>query len=208
MTIKTLRLLTKHDQKQYEALLKESFGNALGFTVRPEALKWGKDQEYFPTLGLFNDQKLKAVTGLHWVATWPKLKYYLHADFQNSEVTLPVALTTKAATALDQKGLGLNSVLRYHCITIAMKWEVSHLMSTMVEGSPRVFTMEQMGYEFQKNPKKWDGYFISDKPALIAYLNLKKNGPGALAYLEKTNGALIQSYKSELDLDSISMTLP
>ncbi len=198
--------MDRTDKEQFEQLLKQSFGHAVGFSAHPNSLLWpvGTD-ERFPQLGLFHDGQLISTTRLEWVHTLERLNFKLHANYQLPNPSFPVACTSKAATRTNLKGQGLNSILRYFCIQQSLVWKVPYLISTMVEGSPRIFSMREMGYDFELNPIRWTGAYSSDKQAFIASLDLVRNGSHALAYLEKNLGAQIKSYEIQYDPQSVQI---
>ncbi|RYZ79991.1 MAG: hypothetical protein EOP06_26150 [Proteobacteria bacterium] len=201
---KTVRLLNSSHAGQYEKVLSLAFASAAGFTTRPEAARWSHVEDYYPTLGLFHDDTLVSTMRIEWVHTQRELDYKLHANFQLPDMVFPAVYLTKAGTLPHLKAGGYNSILRYYALKLALHWKSKFVFGTMVEGSPRVFSMTEMGYNFKKNPAKWDGYFVSDKTPLIAWLDMPAKGASAIEYLEKSLGSTLNEYVPEFQVETIT----
>jgi hypothetical protein len=181
---KVIRLLTPSDAPAYHALMVQSFASAEGFTVSSEAKRWGNAETYYPTFGIFHDDVLVAMLRTEWVLTQKELDFKLGCHFTHPELKFPAMYLAKAATLPGSKSQGLNSVLRFLSLRVAQHWGARFVFGVMVEGSPRVFTMLEMGYEFQKLPKSWNGNFVSANAPMLGVLDMEKKGSFALQYLK------------------------
>jgi len=206
--VKSIRILNRSDASQYEAVQTASLAAAKGFVAGPEAVKWYSGNEVYPTLGAFHGNQLVSVMRLEWVLHWQELNSKMQSNFYDPQITLPAAYITKNGTLPQLMSLGLNSLLRYHALKISLTWPVEYILGTMIEGSPRVESMIQMGYRFYTNPVKWEGCYQSNKNALIGYLNLKKTGTFALNYLENKYPDLLSAYRPDFNPQDVKIKVP
>ncbi len=75
----------------------------------------------------------------------------------------------------------------------------------MVEGSPRVNIMKEMGYEFYQKKEKWNGNFQSDSPVLVGELKGEAAIRKALQYLEERFPVDLVMYKLQVDIQNLPM---
>jgi hypothetical protein len=88
----------------------------------------------------------------------------------------------RAATAPGRTGRGLNSVLRWHCLTAARDAGFSSVLGLAYQGAPRMRTMEAMGYRALEPERVWDPEVEPLSPPILVYLG-RALFAGALDYL-------------------------
>jgi hypothetical protein len=195
-----IRRLTPADALQYRDLLSKSFGSSKGFMVQNRGSEWVYADDYYITLGVFHDGRLVSSMRTEWILTEKEFRYKMMTDVQFPfDVTFPSVYLTKAGTLPGIKAQGLNSILRYLSIKVAQSWNARYIFGSMVEGSPRIFTMQEMGYEFISAQRQWRGNFISEKPPLVAWLDLSTQGDRALSYLEDKLSGILADYVVNFD---------
>ena len=195
--MKSIRLLNKNDADAYSELVLKSFGSAKGFMVNRNSLTWTQTDDYYPTLGVFNNNRLVSMMRLEWILTEKELVFKSQENVSFNPFTYPIGYLAKAATEPGFDGTGLNTLLRYHCFKIFECWKVHWIVGFMVHGSPRVFTMQEMGYSFYTKKNKWNGAFVSNPNVHFAYLNLAEKINVEMSHLEKKLAPIFIKYEVE-----------
>jgi hypothetical protein len=195
---KELSVLGNKDASEASQVWEYSFATARGFSASKQASRWLPADNFYPVLGLRHDGKLVSVMRVEWVLNFKELAYKIKDCPQELEVEYPAVYLTKAGTVPECREMGLNLTLRYFSFLLAERWGASYMLGTMVEGSPRIRSMVEMGYEFQKLPNNWKGLYQSEMSPLVAVLDLKKNREKAFQYLaDKTS-----NYRQDLHLST------
>jgi hypothetical protein len=201
--LKSIRLIYPNYIKQYEDLQSLCLGQVKNFRAKPEAARWYPFMSQSPALGVFHDEDLVSVMRLEWLRDERELNAQLNSQIEIPNIEFPVAHLAKGATLPQFEKMGFNSLLRYHCLLICLHRSIKYLLGTMIKGSPRVQTMQKMGYKFIENPTPWRGYYESDQLALIGILDLARDGQMALQFLQQTIPKLIEDYKPEFRLEGL-----
>jgi hypothetical protein len=186
-----IRILSLQDKSEYENLLKLSYGNATGFVATTAAMAWGELGDETIKLGVFRDSQLISTMRMDVISRLPILNYSLQTNYRTEPFSFPIGCLTKGATHPSLQRSGFNAIMRYHFLKIAKERGVRTMVGTMLMGSPRILSMEQMGYSFQKSPGHWSGHYISEGQPLIASLDLEKFYERALGYIEKNWESLL-----------------
>lgn len=189
----TVRLISKKDAASYESLQRLCLTTQRDFIASEETFRWYEFMNRYPALGVFEDDHLVSVVRLEWHSDWKNLNLQLQSRLVIENIRFPVGYLCKAATHPEKMKLGLNGLLRYHAIKICQANRIKFLFGTVIKGSARVQSMLEMGYTSIQNPQHWQGYYRSDKTALICYLDLEQNGDAALEYLKKKHKDLIEN---------------
>ncbi len=206
--IKEIKLIFPHFVPEWENLQSLCLSQAKDFKVRPEAARWYPVMNHSPTLGVFHDSKLLSVMRLSWYNSWPELNVQMNSKIIIDEIKFPVGYLSKGATHPDFMNSGFNALMRYHFIKICQELKLHFLMGTMIEGSSRVETMKKMGYKFTLNPVPWQGYYQSEKKALIGFLNIAQDSAKALEYLENQFSQQIREYQIQFEMAEIKKNYP
>ncbi len=202
-----VRLLDRTDSKDYEALCRRSFAAAQGFTVLSSSLVWTPTDDAYPVLGAFLDGRLIASMRIEWIETLRELNFKAHETIEEGRFEFPLGYLAKASTDPQLAGAGYNSLLRYHSFLIMKYWSVHSILGFMVEGSPRVFSMKEMGYRFTFKKNRWVGNFESDSRVLFAELPVREKLDSAIQYLTVKIQPLLNSSQILFDHNSIVMKL-
>jgi len=106
----------------------------------------------------------------------------------------PAMLLGRAATRADCEKLGLNSLLRFHLLSLARERGVRHVYGRVYGEAARTHLMRSLGYTFFPHPK---GAAVSGgtagvhSPLHVAVLDLERHGESALGALGvRVNGLL------------------
>lgn len=200
-----IRVLNQSDQIEYDLLVKDAFGTAVGFTAENSTLTWTPTDSYYSVLGLFHHGNLKAMMRLEWIES--ETEYLMKIDENKLPFSLdfPIGYLAKAATATDSKGHNFNAILRYQALKIFQTWDVSMVLGVIAEGSPREKTMRDIGYEFFKKEKKWNGNFRSDRQILLGFLLNREKISSAIDQLGQRVGNLVFKYPLQFDVREIRM---
>jgi hypothetical protein len=105
----------------------------------------------------------------------------------------PAMIFTNAATHWDYRGIGLNQLLRYHFLQIAMNHTIQVLLSPMYEGAPRIRFMQSLGYEFTIPPLSWQ-YKLSPRATRILGVLRRTEMPMAIEMIAAQRSAVIEAY--------------
>lgn len=200
-----IRPLTALDRSEYEKLLRMSFASAEGFTAEAGTLVWTPTDDYYTVLGLWENQQLKAMMRIEWIDSEKELLIKLSENDLPKAFQYPLGYFAKAATLPSEKGRGLNTVLRYHCLKIMLNWQVTEVLGFMVEGSPRIQTMKEMGYQFFEKKSKWNGNFKSDRKVLMASLAGEEKIRSAITFIEKKFPLVLRRFPLGFSLNSVTM---
>lgn len=205
MSLREVRRIHAKEATAYEDLLLRSHAESQGFFIHPSSARWdSNDDRNFP-LGVFESGKLISCMRLDWITQLKDLEARLDLKLPTSKLELPCGYLTKAGTDPKFRNLGYNALLRYHFLKIAKKYKVQSLFGTMVEGSPRVFSMKEMGYTFQKLSKKWDNAFVSDHLPLVAHLDLHRKADFAIDYIARQIPKLLADYPAAYQIEEFQL---
>lgn len=203
-----IRLIRKSEQLEYKNLLLKSHAESKSFFAHPQSANWDRNDDIYYPLGIFEKNHLVSCMRLDWIASLDEFNQRLKVSYQQNQVTIPCAYLTKAGTDPLAQNKGYNLLLRYHCLLIALSWKVKEIFGTMVEGSPRVFSMKEIGYEFHSAEGKWDDTFVSSNPPLVAKLDLIKKGSFALDSIKTQLGDFLTNCKVQYDIANIKIRTP
>ncbi len=171
-------------KNEIEALRQQEYANAKGFVVDLETLKWkSSDDESFVMAAESKGQLVSTMRG-EVIDELAILEKKLECPWSFPlELNMPVLLLSRAATLSSYRKIGLNLVLRYWFIRLAMAHKIHFLVGTFVSGSPRENTLQEMGYQFFENKLGWQQSTYQSLGAVtVAALNLQTDGEKALQY--------------------------
>lgn len=140
-----------------------------------------------------------------WVLSLSELQFKLEGKFPQAEPQFPSVFLTKAGTLPHLKKRGFNLILRYHFFKMAEFWNARYMFGTMVEGSPRVQSLIDMGYEFIKCEQKWNKMFVSTSDPMMACLDLQINSSKAYDYISTKVGLELSQCKMTFDYKNIKI---
>lgn len=180
---------------EVEQLRMQEYAQASGFAVDLATLKWkSSDDESYVMVAKNDDQIVSTMRG-EVIQDRSLLEKKLECpwDFE-FPLEMPVLLLSRAATCSSYRSAGLNLVLRYWFLRLAVKHGVRSVVGTFVSGSPRENTLREMGYQFFENKLGWQqSTYRSLRPVTVAALDLQTQGDQALRYcLERVRESLYE----------------
>ncbi|MEK6774880.1 MAG: hypothetical protein AABY64_13130 [Bdellovibrionota bacterium] len=192
-------------KNEIEALRQQEYANAKGFVVDLETLKWkSSDDESFVMAAESKGQLVSTMRGevINELAVLEK-KLECPWNFP-MELGMPVLLLSRAATLSSYRNVGLNLVLRYWFIRLAMAHNIHFMIGTFMSGSPRENTLQEMGYQFFENKLGWqESTYRSLGPVTVAVLNLQTDGEKALQYCLRRVPEGIKEYQFNQEFPAI-----
>ncbi len=179
-----VRRLSSKNKNEFELLMRESHQQIYNFYVDPSFLKWNPLDEENLTLGIYFNNELVSCMRSDLILNSQDLALRLKLNSQHPAIHCPAVYLTKAGTLTRYRKFGLNTILRYICILLAQKLKVNYMYGIMVPGSPRIYSMKMMGYDFFESQDSWDDNCLSDDKPLVARLDLNKNASVARSWIE------------------------
>jgi hypothetical protein len=177
-------LATAADREAVNALRLETYSAAPEFRLlRPDLLAWDTRDRSAIVLGGWDATSRLVATIQCRVAGSPA-----HAEAQvgvsvaMAPSLFPAVVMGRAATAPGRTGRGLNSVMRWHCLTAARDAGFKSVLGLAYQGAPRMRTMEAMGYRTLHPERVWDPEVEPLAPPILVYLS-RAGFDGALDYL-------------------------
>lgn len=191
----SVKVLNKKHREQVNTLRKAAYHSAKGFKVNDVAIEWNRSDDQCTILGIYDRNTLAATMRIELVDTPEMIENKLEYPFTFHDLSFPAMILSKAATHRHYVGRGFNAVLRFHALQLAKVWNVRYLLGTFVDGSPRIRSMQKMGYRFYENPEGWYAVdYHSERKVLIASLDMQKYGDQAIAITEEIARANIIEY--------------
>ena len=171
-----IKVLNNDSTSEVNALRLEQYQTAKGFEVKAPGILWNKSDDESIILGVYDGELLVSTMRIEIIQDQALLEEKLECPWNfGREIEFPIMLLSKASTDKNYHSLGLNALLRDESLRLAQEWEVSCLIGTMIEGSPRVNSMKIMGYEFFRNELGWNTTnYKSLDPVLVSYLGRDK----------------------------------
>jgi hypothetical protein len=191
--LKNIRQANRQDINQINALRIREFQRSAQFTlIKPEKLKWNHCDD--------TSIVLSAWDGAIAVATMRAVVAYDTVEAENCVQCIvpkfthfPAMIFNNAATHLDYRGIGLNQLLRYHFLKIALDAGIQCLLSPMYEGAPRIQFMKALGYVFTIPSLSWQNK-LGPKAARILGLLAREKMSYAIDLIESQRPDIITSY--------------
>ena len=111
----------------------------------------------------------------------------------SDHITYPAIVFNAAATRKENRGEGLNQVIRYHFLAAAIHQGIEALLSPIYFGAPRMDFMTALGYHFIKPNKCWQTKLLPKSERILGILPRAKMRY-ALKYLFHHRGEAIHHY--------------
>lgn len=196
--MKHIRQASRQDRDQINALRVREFQRSDQFTLmKPDKLLWNWNHCDNTSM------VLAAWDGPLPVATMQAVVVQNAAEAENyvqcivpPHVGYPALVFNNAATHLDFRGIGLNQLLRYHFLKIALEQQIRSLLSPIYEGAPRIRFMKALGYRFMIPPLSWQNK-LSPKATRILGVLPRVMMPRAIELIETQRRKVIDTYPWE-----------
>jgi hypothetical protein len=155
-----------------ERLRREAFLQAPEFFVlTPRTYEWGENDQRGCVLAVWDNQGAPLATLCGAVATTradAEDRFECILPFPVSR--FPALLLSRAATRVDHRSRGLNTLLRYYFLQMARRQELRSILSLVFEGAPRIRMLERLGYDLIRIPSINSTYVSPRVPPLIGSL--------------------------------------
>lgn len=183
-------------KSEIEELRKQEYAKASGFHLDLSTLKWkNSDDESYVMVAQKNLQIVSTMRGeiIDQISLLEKkieCPWSFPVNLDGS-----VLLLSRAATDSSQRLTGMNLVLRYWFLQLAMHYKIPYVVGTFVTGSPRENTLREMGYQFFTNPLGWQqSTYRSLREVKVVVLDMKNHGEQALQYCLSRVSETIKQY--------------
>lgn len=177
-------LASANDCEAVSALRLETYSAAPEFRLlRPDLLAWDTHDPSAIVLGGWDGTgRLMATIQCRVAGSAAHAEAQVGVSVAMMASHFPAVVMGRAATAPGRGGRGLNSVLRWHCLTAARDAGFKSVLGLAYQGAPRMRTMEAMGYRSLKPERVWDPEVEPRSPPILVYLG-RADFAGALDYL-------------------------
>jgi hypothetical protein len=191
--MKHIRQASCQDREQINALRVREFQRSAQFTlVQPDKLLWNHcDDSAFV---------LSAWDGPCAVATMRAIVVHDRYEAESCvqcrvpmDTDFPAMVFNNAATDWDHRGMGLNQLLRYYFLKIALGNRIQSLLSPMYEGAPRIRFMKDLGYSFKIPQVSWQNK-LNPKATRILGVLAHAMLPQAINFIEAHRHEIIKAY--------------
>ena len=172
------------DQEAVNALRLETYSAAPEFRLlRPDLLVWDVRDPSCTVLGGWEEAgRLVATIQCRVASSAAHAEALIGVSVEMAATCFPAVVMGRAATAPGRTGGGLNSVLRWHCLTAARDVGFRSVMGLAYQGAPRMRTMEAMGYRQWQPVRVWDPEVEPKSPPILVSLH-QADFAAALDYL-------------------------
>jgi predicted N-acetyltransferase YhbS len=162
------------DREAVNALRLETYSVAREFRLlRPDLLAWEtRDPSCIVLGGWDDDAQLVATIQCRVAGSVAHAESIIGVSVEMPPSCFPGVVMGRAATAPGLTGRGLNSVLRWHCLTAARDAGFRSVLGLAYQGAPRMRTMEAMGYRQVQPARVWDPEVEPLSPPILVYLQL------------------------------------
>lgn len=120
----------------------------------------------------------------------------------------PTLVLQRAATSQDQQGAGLNSLLRWHFLSVAIASGVRFLAGVVISGSARTGVMRRIGYEFHSVIHAPNCPFDPQAEWEFAVLDLARHGDRAVNELAAEVADLAAQFPSVAEWSAFLTSRP
>jgi GNAT superfamily N-acetyltransferase len=183
------------DQEAVNGLRLETYSAAPEFRLlRPDLLAWEAHDPSCIVLGGWDDAgRLVATIQCRAAGSAAHAEAMIGASVEMAAACFPAVVMGRAATAPGRTGRGLNSVLRWYCLTAARDVGFRSALGLAYQGAPRMRTMEAMGYNLRQPARVWDPEVEPKVPPIVAFLH-QADFDAALDYLWPLAGEQVAAY--------------
>ncbi len=191
--MKNIRLASRQNHVQIDALRVREFQRSAQFTlIKPEKLLWNHCDDTAIVLSAWD--------GPCAVATMRAVVVNSAAEAESCvqcvvsmDTNFPAMVFNSAATHWDYRGIGLNQLLRYYFLKIALDNKIQSLLSPMYEGAPRIRFMQDLGYIFKIPPLSWQNKLDPKSTRILGVLT-RAMMPQAVDLIKTQRHEIIKAY--------------
>ena len=196
MFMQCTRQATFKEKEKISRLRIKEFSRAKDFDLLlADKLKWSRLDDEQTVLAVWRNKEP--------ISTMRAVVVNDSIDAQNTlqctvsdQVQYPAMVFNAAATRKENRGEGLNQVIRYHFLDAAIRQGIEALLSPIYQGAPRMDFMKSLGYLFSKPGKCWQTKLLPKSERILGILpHLAMQY--ALDYLLRHRGEAIALYPWE-----------
>lgn len=183
------------DCEAVNALRLDTYSVAAEFRLlRPDLLAWDTRDRSAIVLGGWDDAGHLVATIQCRVADSPAdAEAQVGVSVEMPATCFPAVVMGRAATVPGRTSRGLNSVLRWHCLTAARDAGLRSAFGLAYQGAPRLRTMEAMGYRVLHPARIWDPEVEPKSAPILIYLP-RADFDSALDYLRPLAAEGVAAY--------------
>ncbi len=191
--MKHIRQANRQDKKQIEVLRINEFQRSAQFTLlKPEKLFWNRNDDSAVVLAAWDGPRAVA-TMRAVIVDNPKEAQDCVQCIVPEDTNFPAMVFSNAATHWDYRGMGLNQLLRFYFLQIALDNEIQSLLSPMYESAPRIRFMVELGYQFAVPKQSWQDKLKAKTTRILGVL-ARPRMPRALDYIRTKRPEIIKAY--------------
>jgi hypothetical protein len=191
--MKSIRQAGRQDHGQIDALRVTEFQRSAQFTLaKPEKLLWNHCDDAAIVLAAWDGPRAVATMRAVVVHTAVEAEDCVQCIVPG-ETDFPAMVFNSAATHWDYRGIGLNQLLRYYFLKIALDNMIQSLLSPMYEGAPRIRFMKDLGYQFKIPSLSWQSK-LNPRATRILGVLARASMPRAVDIIETHRPEIIEAY--------------
>ncbi len=174
------KVLNRSHSKEYEKHNFECFNTPnSAFWIRPDLLQWSSLDEMSFIIGFYEQGELVGAAKWEMIHSEQQLLTKLVGITKQNlppNLRYPVIYTAQSSSSPKVVNKGLNTRLRKVSLKLAQLAGIPSSCTTMIKDSPRIKTLENLGYQFSVNQIKWNtASYKSDRFGLIGVIDLDKS---------------------------------
>lgn len=194
--MKHIRLTSRQDLNQINELRIREFQRSAQFTlIKPEKLKWDHCDDTSIVLSAWDGAQAVATMRAVVVSDTAEAEFCVQCIVPK-HTHFPAMVFNSAATDMEYRGIGLNQLLRYHFLKIALDTGIQCLLSPIYQGAPRIQFMKALGYGFTIPPLSWQNK-LGPKAVRILGLLAREKMSHAIELIKDQRADIITSYPWE-----------
>ena len=191
--MKYIRQANRQDHEQIDALRIREFQRSAQFTlVQPERLLWNHCDDAALVLSAWDGPCAVATMRAVVVNDATEAESCVQCVVP-PDTGFPAMVFNNAATHWDYRGIGLNQLVRYYFLKIALDNQIQSLLSPMYEGAPRIRFMHDLGYTFKIPPLSWQNK-LNHKAIRILGVLARSRMLQAIDFIETHRHEIIKAY--------------
>lgn len=192
--MRCIRQGTSKDKEIINRLRINEFRRSKDFDLLlADQLKWSRLDEEQTVLVVWDNHK-RPISTMRAVVVYDTLgaQDILQCTVAD-QVRYPAIVFNAAATRIENRGEGLNQVIRYHFLGAAIRQGIESILSPIYRGAPRIDFMKALGYQFVTPDQCWQTKLLPKSERILGILPHTKM-QHALNYLDTHRGEAIDRY--------------
>lgn len=151
--------------------------------INPAVLEWSSADNESLVLAAWDGSACVATMRGKVIRTLSDAEHAIESPLDCIPMAFPALLLGRAATSSDWQGRGLNSLLRFHFLRLALLQGFASLIGETNVGAPRLRLLDTLGW--RSYPGISVGSILGTHGNSVIVLDLTENGTRALSVLEE-----------------------